>query len=95
MPTPFQTIRKGWHADPEYRAAYEDVSPAMDLAFAMAEARQAAKLSQAEVARRIGTSQAMVARWETGKAAPTMTSLRRFAEATGARLRIEFAFERN
>lgn len=95
MPIPFRSIRERWYADPEYRAAYEDVSPAMDLAFAMAEARQAAKLSQAEVARRIGTAQAMVARWETGKAAPTTTSLRRFAEATGARLRIEFARERN
>ncbi|MET7242627.1 helix-turn-helix transcriptional regulator [Methylobacterium sp. EM32] len=95
MSIPFQSVRERWHADPEYQAAYEEVSPAMDLAFAMAEARQAAKLSQAEVARRIGTSQAMVARWETGKTAPTTTSLRRFAEATGARLRIEFAFERN
>ncbi|WP_442919242.1 helix-turn-helix domain-containing protein [Methylobacterium sp. SyP6R] len=58
-------------------------------------ARQASTLSQAEVARRIGASQAMVARWETGKAAPTTTSLRRFAEATGARRRIECAFERD
>ncbi|QRE77752.1 helix-turn-helix transcriptional regulator [Methylobacterium aquaticum] len=67
----------------------------MDLAFAVAEARQAAKLSQAELVRRIGTSPAMVARWETGKAAPTTISLRRVAEATGDRLRIEFAFERD
>lgn len=95
MSIPFQSVSERWHADPEYRAASEDVSPVMDLAFAMAEARQAARLSQAEVARRIGTSQAMVARWETVKAAPITMSLRRFAEATGARLRIEFAFERN
>lgn len=92
---PFQSIRERWHADPDYRVAYEEVSPAMDLAFAMAAARQAAKLSQTELVRRIGTSLALVARWETGKAAATTTSLRRFAEATGARLRIEFAFERD
>jgi len=94
-PSPFQSIRERWHADPEYRAAYEEVPPAIDWAFATAEARQAAKLSQAEVARGIGTSQAMVACRETGRAVPTTTSLRRFAEATGAHFRIEFAFERN
>lgn len=79
-------VRERWHAGPEYRAAYEDASPAMDLAFAMAEARQAAKPSRAEAARRIGTSPAMAARRERGKAAPTTAlplSLRRFAEATG------------
>ncbi|KQP11465.1 hypothetical protein ASF28_05705 [Methylobacterium sp. Leaf99] len=60
----------------------------MDLAFAMAEARHRAHLSQSEVAQRIGTSQAMVARWESGKSASTTTSLRRFADATGATLHI-------
>ncbi|HEX8416490.1 MAG TPA: helix-turn-helix transcriptional regulator [Methylobacterium sp.] len=89
MSVPFKSIRDRWNADPDYRAAYAEVSPEMDLAFAMAEARHQAKLSQAEVAERIGTSQAMVARWETGQSAPTTTSLRRFAEATGTRLRID------
>ncbi|GJD77549.1 helix-turn-helix domain-containing protein [Methylobacterium gregans] len=90
MTIPFKTVRARWQADPAYRAAHAEVSPEMELAFAMAEARQRAHLSQAEVAERIGTSQAMVARWETGRSAPTTTSLRRFAEATGARLSITF-----
>lgn len=89
MAIPFKTVRERWNADPEYRAARAEVSPEMDLAFAMAEARHNAKLSQAEVAERIGTSQSMVARWETGKSAPSTTSLRRFAEATGTHLRIQ------
>ncbi|KQP34253.1 hypothetical protein ASF27_01430 [Methylobacterium sp. Leaf102] len=88
MAIPFKTIRERWNAEPDYRAARDAVSPVMDLAFAMAEARHRARLSQAEVAQRIGTSQAMVARWESGKSAPTTTSLRRFADATGAMLHI-------
>ncbi|SEG69655.1 transcriptional regulator, XRE family [Methylobacterium sp. 190mf] len=94
MAIPFKTVRDRWNADPEYRAAHAEVSPEMELAFAMAEARHRANLSQAEVARRIGTSQAMVARWENGKVAPTTTSLRRYAEATGALLRIQLGGER-
>ena len=88
MTIPFKTVRERWQADPAYRAAYAEIAPGMELAFAMAEARHRAHLSQAEVAERVGTSQATVARWETGRSAPTTTSLRRFAEATGARLRI-------
>lgn len=94
MAIPFKTVRDRWHTDPEYRAAHAEVSPEMELAFAMAEARHRAQLSQAEVARRIGTSQAMVARWERGKSAPTTTSLRRFAEATGAALSIQLGGRR-
>ncbi|KQO69672.1 hypothetical protein ASG60_01455 [Methylobacterium sp. Leaf469] len=88
MAIPFKTVRERWNAEPDYRAARDAVSPVMDLAFAMAEARHRARLSQAEVAQSIGTSQAMVARWESGKSAPTTTSLRRFADATGATLHI-------
>lgn len=94
MAIPFKTVRDRWNADPEYRAAHAEVSPEMELAFAMAEARHRAKLTQAEVAHRIGTSQAVVARWETGKSAPTTTSLRRFAQATGAPLQIQLGNER-
>lgn len=94
MTIPFNTVREAWHQDPEYRAAYDEVSPEMELAFAMAEARHRAQLSQAEVARRIGTSQSMVARWETGKVAPSTTSLRRYAKATGTPLTIQFGTER-
>ena len=88
MTIPFKTVRERWNADPEYQVVRDEISSEMDLAFAMAEARHYAKLSQAEVARRIVTSQAMVARWETGKSAPTTTSLRRFAQATGTTLQI-------
>ncbi|GJD99252.1 helix-turn-helix domain-containing protein [Methylobacterium isbiliense] len=94
MAIPFKTVRARWNADPEYRAAYAEVSPEMELAFAMAEVRHRAKLSQAEVARRMGTSQAMVARWEKGKVAPSTTSLRRFAQATGVSLHIQLGTER-
>ena len=94
MAIPFQTIRERWNADPEYRAARAEISPELELAFAMAEARHRARLSQAEVARRIGTSQAMIARWEKGRSAPTTTSLRRFAQATGTALQIRLGEER-
>lgn len=43
--------------------------------------RLAAKLSQAELARRMGTTQSAVARWETGDVSPRLDTLERIAEA--------------
>ncbi|HTO31481.1 MAG TPA: helix-turn-helix domain-containing protein [Pararhizobium sp.] len=51
-------------------------------------ARTKAKLSQAEIAKRIGTTQSAIARLEGGGVSPSLSTLRRYAEATGARLEI-------
>jgi HTH-type transcriptional regulator/antitoxin HipB len=88
MTIPFNQLRDKWMADPGFREAYDSIGPEMEIAFAIAEARHKAKLTQAELAARIGSSQAMVARWEGGTAMPSTRSLQRVAEATGTRLRV-------
>lgn len=49
-------------------------------------ARRRAGLTQAELARRAGTSQPVISAYERGERAPTYGTLRRLVEATGARL---------
>lgn len=88
MTIPFNQLRDKWITDPAFREAYDAIGPDMEIAFAIAEARHKAKLTQAELAARIGSSQAMVARWERGTAMPSTRSLQRVAEATGTRLRV-------
>lgn len=51
-------------------------------------ARSRANLTQAELAEKMGTSQSAIARLESGKAKPTLATLRRLAKATGMRLKI-------
>jgi uncharacterized protein len=53
----------------------------VDTAELLQEARRSAGLTQAELARRAGTSQAMVARYETGIASPTVRTLQRLLRA--------------
>lgn len=89
MTISFDALRNKWMAEPEFRKAYEAISPEMEIAFAIAEARHRARLSQAELAARIGSSQASVARWERGTVMPSTKSLQRVAQATGTRLRVE------
>lgn len=53
-------------------------------------ARERAKLTQAELAERLGCSQQAVAQAERWDANPTVRFLRRWAAETGARLEISF-----
>lgn len=76
-------------ADPEFRRAYDRIGPEMEIAFTIAEARHRAKLSQQQLARKVGTSQASVARWESGAQMPSTSTLTKVAKATGSRLRVE------
>nr|WP_281503003.1 helix-turn-helix transcriptional regulator [Ancylobacter crimeensis] len=55
----------------------------------MIRARMAAKLSQAELAMRLGTTQSAIARLEGGGVSPSLSTLRRYAEATGTKLHVE------
>ncbi len=82
-----------WRKDPEYVAAYEALEEEFTLADALIRARSDADMTQEQVARAMGTTQAAVARLESGRAMPSTRTLQRFAEATGTRLRIRFERE--
>jgi transcriptional regulator with XRE-family HTH domain len=76
--------------DPAYRREYQALEPEFALIEAMIQARGHAHFTQAQLARRMGTTQAVIARLESGRTKPSTRTLERFAEATGMRLRISF-----
>ena len=59
------------------------------LSVLIREARERARLSQADVARRARTSQPAIARYEAGQARPRLETAQRCVEACGFELRIE------
>ena len=75
-------------ADPATKAEYDAQAPEFEIAEELIRARQRAGLSQAEVARRMGTTQSVVARLESGRSMPSAASLSRYAAATGSRLHV-------
>lgn len=89
MTIPFGNLRRRWREDPDYVAQVEALRPEMEIAFALSEARRRAGLSQDELARRMNTSQSVIARWEGGAQEPSFRSIRRFAEAVGARVKVQ------
>lgn len=83
-------LHKRWSRDPEYRAAYRELGPEFELARSMIEARTRAGLTQKQLARRMKTTQSVIARLESGRARPSTKTLERLAKATGTRLKITF-----
>ena len=77
-------------ADPEMRALYEEEAAKCDLWLQLVEARQAAGLTQVEMAKRLGVSQAQVSRIEKrGYDSYTLKTLRRYVEALGEGFSLE------
>src|SRR3954453_21688765 len=61
----------------------------MDVATTVRRARERAGLTQAELARRAGTSQATISAYEGGSKTPAVATLARLLAATGSRLTVE------
>ena len=83
-------LHKKWRKAPKYRKAYEALEEEFVMASAVIDARNRAGLTQQELARKMGTTQPVVARLESGRVRPSMRTLERLAAATGSRLLISF-----
>ena len=83
-------LHKKWMEQPDYAKAYDELETEFALAREMIEARTRAGLTQDELASRMETSRTVIARLESGRNLPSTRTLKRFAAATGSRLRITF-----
>lgn len=88
--TKLRDLHKKWMKDPEYRKHYDAMEEEFALMIEVAKARSRSGLSQAELARRMKTTQSTIARLESGRGLPSTRTLGRFAKATGHRLKISF-----
>src|SRR5207244_3722713 len=86
----FEEDRARLFADPHLRQLYAEEGAKKEIWLQLVEARQAAGLTQAELAERLGVSQAQVARMEKrGYDACTLAKLRRDVQALGDGYSIE------
>ena len=88
---PVENSLAKWRQDPAFVAEYNALDEEFALASALIKARSNADMTQADVAEKMGTTQAAIARLESGRLMPSTRTLKRFAEATGTKLRISFA----
>ena len=87
---PKQTAAQRRISDPEFRQAYDALEDEFAALAELLKARKDAGLTQADVAQRMGVSQPVLARIESSLGnrnhAPSLSTLRRYAQACGKRL---------
>lgn len=86
----WKQFRKELMADPEVKKAYEDLQPEFAIVQAIIDARVKKKISQEELARRMGTGQAVISRLENANAKPSLSLIKRLANALGLKVEIRF-----
>lgn len=80
--------------DPEIRMQYEKERAKTTIAYAIKAARTRSGLTQTQLAKKVGTTQSVVARLESGtdKRTPSLDLLARIASACDAELELGFKF---
>lgn len=80
---------------PDVKAEYDRLDEEFALLDEFLKARAAAGVSQAQVAERMGTTQSVVARLESGygKHSPSLATLRKYAQAIDCRLDLRLTKE--
>ena len=73
----------------ERRAGHRQAKNAFELAERVRQARERMDITQAELAKRIGSTQPAIARLEAGGSTPSFDTLRRIAAALGLELVVE------
>ncbi len=87
----FEDAKREALRDPEFRKAYDALGPKYALINVMLDARNKKGMTQAEIARRAGTTQSAIARFEAGRTNPTLEFASRLSRALGAKLEIRLS----
>jgi len=74
--------------DPAFRKEYEELEPEYQLVRSLIQQRIAKGMTQAELAKRVGTRQSAIARLESGRDNPSLRFLKRVAKALDAKLEV-------
>ena len=85
---PYEKLRKDLWKDPEFRREYKKLEPEFQIARQIIGARIKKNMTQAELAKIMGTGQAVISRLEGMNAKPSISLLERVASALKTKLTI-------
>lgn len=73
---------------PGVRKEYDRLGPQFELLILILKKRKKEGLTQAKLAKRMGTKQSAISRFESGRANPTLDFLFRLADALDAKMKV-------
>lgn len=85
-----EELKKELFKNPKAKKAYEDLQPEFAIVQAIIDARVKKKISQEELAKRMGTGQAVISRLENANAKPSLSLIKRLADALGLKVELRF-----
>ena len=86
----YKTLRERILSNPQVQKEYDKNKLYFEVAQMVIEARIKQKMSQKELAKRIGTKQPSIARIESGSSLPSLRLLKKIANALRTELRVKF-----
>jgi len=89
-PTNFQDYLKGQLKDAEFKKYYNEYGKQLEIAYQILLLRKKKKMSQAVLAKKIGTKQSNIARMEAGDQNFSINTLQKIAQVFNKDLKISF-----
>ena len=83
-------LKKELLTNPKFKKLYEESEPEFEIAKAIIRARIDNKITQKELAKRMNTTQSVISRVEQAKTSPSISFLKRLAQALNTSLSVQF-----
>ena len=86
----FETHKKLLMKNPKFRKAYEESQLEYEIASAVIRARIEKGLTQKQLAEKLNTKQSVISRVESANTTPSLSFLKRLAQALNTSLQVQF-----
>lgn len=86
----FDQIKNDLLKDEEFKIEYDKLRPRYEAIEQVIKARQEQHITQAELAKRVGTQKSNISRFESGNYNPSLDFLTKIAESLGKNIEIKF-----
>ncbi len=86
----FERMKKRLLRNPEFKRLYEESRPEFEIARAVIRARIQKGLTQKQLADKLHTGQSAISRVETANTTPSLSFLKKLAQALGTSLSVQF-----
>ncbi|MET8083484.1 helix-turn-helix transcriptional regulator [Micromonospora sp. NPDC005237] len=91
LKTAQQVVDECGHQDPDFRAEWDRTAFARDVALRIVKYRTANELTQTALARKVGMTQSVIARLESGDQPPSIATLAKLSKGTGMAFEVKIS----